>query len=189
MQRYLIVGLGNPGEQYQGTRHNLGFMVLDAQAEKLNQYFSRGPGNYHWIQAKIGGSEVFLLKPMTYMNRSGIAVADAKVRLNVPLERCLIVLDDLALPLGQLRLRAKGSDGGHHGLASVLNCLHSQNIPRLRMGIGNADDQETVRFVLSPFPGQNIRVVKHMIEQAVQAVNSYVIQGIHFTMNAVNTSL
>jgi PTH1 family peptidyl-tRNA hydrolase len=164
-------------------------MVLDAQAKKLNRHFCQGPGAYQWMHATIEDIHVVFLKPLTYMNRSGIAVSDAITRLQISMNRCLVVLDDLALPLGQLRLRARGSDGGHRGLASVLNYCHSQNIPRLRMGIGGAEDQETIHYVLSPFSRKNKPIVKKMVERAVQAIFDFVIQGIHPAMNAVNTSI
>jgi len=188
MSRFLIVGLGNPGKRYQNTRHNLGFMVLDVQAKKMNRCFSEGPGAYHWMRSEINDSEVVFIKPMTYMNRSGVAVADVRLRLNVSTDKCLVLLDDLALPLGQLRLRAKGSDGGHKGLGSVMNYLHSQYIPRLRMGIGHNDEKQTIRYVLSPFFRQNEWIVKQMVEQAVQTIDNFVVFGIHQTMNIVNAS-
>lgn len=187
MPRYLIVGLGNPGRQYQDTRHNLGFMALDEQARRLNQKFNQGPGVYEWMHSVIDGSEVVFLKPMTYMNRSGIAVADARLRLEASLDRCLVILDDLALPLGRLRLRSGGSDGGHNGLASVIRYLHSRQIPRLRMGIGNPDSGNTIDYVLSPFYGGNRPLVRQMVGQAAEAVSSFITQGIHPAMNVVNT--
>ncbi|MFC1570034.1 aminoacyl-tRNA hydrolase [bacterium] len=189
MSTFLIAGLGNPGMQYEYTKHNLGFLVLDAQAKMKNQRFCKGPGTYHWLHMSIEDKEVVLLKPMTFMNRSGIAIADAQNRLKIPMDQCLIIHDDLALPLGQLRLRARGSDGGHNGLASILNYLHSKEVPRLRMGIGNKDNENTIRYVLSPFSKQNQPIVKQMVIQAVQAIYSFVINGIHPAMNAINTSI
>jgi len=163
--------------------------VADACAEKLNQQFSQGPGDYHWVHLKVDKSRIVLLKPLTYMNRSGIAVADARSRLNIPLSRCLIILDDLALPLGKLRLRAGGSDGGHHGLESVLNYLHSRQVPRLRLGIGSDQQGNAVQYVLSEFPANQRIIVEEMIDRAVQTILSFIENGIHTTMNAVNTSI
>ena len=186
MSQYLIAGLGNPGKQYQDSRHNLGFMVVDEWATRLGSPWECGPGPYDWIRLKFNQLNVVLIKPSTFMNRSGVAVADARLRFEIPFNQCLIVLDDLALPLGQLRLRARGSDGGHRGLASIIRYLHSREIPRLRMGIGNSQYDDTVSYVLSPFKKENIETVQIMTDMAVQAIEKFIMTGIQETMNAVN---
>lgn len=186
MSRYLIAGLGNPGQRYQDTKHNLGFMVVDAWAKKQGSSWKCSPGPYDWIRLKFNHQDVVLVKPNTFMNRSGIAVADARLRLEIPLNQCLIVLDDLALPMGQLRLRARGSDGGHLGLASIIRYLHSYEIPRLRMGIGNSKRYDTVSYVLSTFKKENIETVRIMTDRAILAIEKFIMTGIQETMNAVN---
>ena len=184
----LVAGLGNPGEKYRYTKHNLGFMVADSLAVQKGGHWKRGPGPYEWVQLRLNHHEIVMIQPNTYMNRSGIAVADARLRLKIPCSRCLIILDDLALPLGRLRLRAGGSDGGHHGLASVIQYLHSQDVPRLRMGIGNSRGFDPVRYVLSPFEKEHLETVRIMTDRAVLAVEKFVLFGIHETMNTVNQS-
>lgn len=188
MMTYLIAGLGNAGMRYRHTKHNLGFMVVDAFVRRKNACFTKGPGAYKWARITDDDSEIVLIKPMTYMNRSGIAVADARQRLHIPLQQCLVVVDDLALPLGQLRLRARGSDGGHRGLVSIIRYLHSQDLPRLRMGIEEGTHSDTIRYVLTPFRKKQTPVVNQMIEKAVEAIDYFVLHGIHMTMNAFNTT-
>jgi PTH1 family peptidyl-tRNA hydrolase len=188
MLTYLIAGLGNPGNQYRTTRHNIGFLVLDGLKERLEIRFRKGPGNYEWVSSHFGVSEMVLLKPMTFMNRSGIAIADAQRRLKIPVEQILVILDDLALPLGRLRLRQAGSHGGHKGLASICRYLHSEAVPRLRIGIGKNPEEDAVRFVLSPFSDASLPAVEQMIEKAGQAACDFVSHGIQYTMNAVNSS-
>jgi PTH1 family peptidyl-tRNA hydrolase len=183
---YLIAGLGNPGQEYRLTRHNVGFMVVDSLVLQKNRKWTMGPGPYEWIQIRLNHHDVMMIKPNTYMNRSGIAIADARLRLKIPFSQCLIVIDDLALPLGRLRIRAGGSDGGHRGLASVIRYLHSQEIPRLRLGIGNSRQQDTVSYVLSPFEKNNSEAVQFMIGRAVLAIEQFVLSGVHETMNTVN---
>ena len=186
MLPHLVAGLGNPGDKYRYTRHNLGFMVVDSLAAQKRRHWKKGPGPYEWIQLRLNHHEIVMIKPSTYMNRSGIAVADARLRLKIPSSQCLIIIDDLALPFGRLRLRARGSDGGHHGLASVIQYLHSQDVPRLRMGIGTSRRFDTVRYVLSPFEKEHLETVRIMIDRAVLAVEKFVLSGVHETMNAVN---
>jgi PTH1 family peptidyl-tRNA hydrolase len=186
MPCYLVAGLGNPGQEYRFTRHNLGFMVVDFWALKKNRQWTRGPGPYEWIQIRLNHHNVVMIKPNTYMNRSGIAVTDARLRLKIPLSQCLIVIDDLALPFGRMRIRARGSDGGHRGLASVMQYLHSQDLPRLRLGIGNSRVGDTVSYVLSPFERDKSEAVQLMIERAVSAIEQFVLCGVHETMNTLN---
>ncbi|MBN1780420.1 aminoacyl-tRNA hydrolase [bacterium] len=183
----MIVGLGNPGSRYQRTKHNLGFMVLDFLADQAKASFKKGPGAYDWLRMGIGDAEAVCIKPMTFMNRSGRAVADAKQRLSIPDYRTLIILDDLALPLGKLRLRAAGSPGGHNGLSSVCRYVHSEAIPRLRLGIGISSKINTVEYVLTPFPQDSLKIIERMIAGAGQAVQDFVNVGIQQTMNIVNS--
>ena len=150
MDKYLIVGLGNPGEQYAGTRHNTGFMVLDAFAKASNIVFE--DRRYGYIaETSLKGRKVFLLKPTTYMNLSGNAVRYWMNKENIALEHLLVIVDDLSLPLGALRLKGKGSNGGHNGLGNIQNVIGTQQYARLRIGIGKPQHGDLALFVTTPF--------------------------------------
>jgi len=132
-----IIGLGNPEKRYEGTRHNLGFEVLDCLAERLRTPFKEGKGEYLLASGEVGDVSVGLVKPLTFMNESGVAVADVAERFEVPLDQLIVVCDDFQLPLGHLRVRQKGSDGGHNGLYSIIYHLQSDLFPRIRCGIAS----------------------------------------------------
>ncbi len=183
---YLVVGLGNPGNRYRNTRHNLGFMVLDRLAKRYHKRFYRGPGPYFLSGIRIETEHVFLAKPVTYMNESGIAVKDLITRKRVDFDKLLVICDDVNLPVGKIRLRRKGSDGGQRGLISIINTLHSQAFPRLRMGIGHRPETDRVAFVLSPFSASELPVVQEMIERSVTLVEDLVLHGIETAMNTFN---
>lgn len=183
----LIVGLGNPGDEYRETRHNLGFRVLNNLVRGWNKRFKKGRGPYHIVKASVGSQDLLLAKPTTYMNRSGVAVADLAQRYNVAHSDILVLCDDLNLPLGKLRLRTRGSDGGHKGLASIISHLGTDEFPRLRMGIGSNPDVDAVEYVLSPFPFSERQTVRMMVERCRQAVVDFVEKGIAWTMNFYNS--
>lgn len=162
-----IVGLGNPGSEYHGTRHNIGFAVVDALAKSLNINFHAGSGDY------LAGSEknnFLLIKPLTYMNNSGTAVREIMENFSITINDVLVIVDDFHIPLGELRLRTKGTSGGHNGLASIIRHLASDEFPRLRCGIGSAhkpeEKYETANFVLSVFEQGEKNIVAEMIGQA-----------------------
>jgi PTH1 family peptidyl-tRNA hydrolase len=189
----LIVGLGNPGREYAYTRHNVGFLVLDTLAAHQNIQFQPSTGEY-WSASFLSGEEhVTLLKPTTFMNNSGVAVQQFVDRQNIPIERIFVVCDDFQLPLGTLRLRASGSDGGHNGLASVIYHLQSDLFGRLRCGIGSAempaDKSDKADFVLSQFTKQEFTLVSAMIQRAADASMSMVTDGITAAMNRFNTRI
>lgn len=186
----LIVGLGNPGPRYAETRHNAGFMVVDEVARRARSSWRTGLGPYRIADAVIGGSPVLLAKPATFMNRSGDAVAGLLSRCGVDTSSWLLVLDDLALPLGSLRLRPKGSDGGHNGLASVIAALGTAEFPRLRCGIRPAVPPaggDLPGFVLSPFGTEEQEEVAGMITRAAEACRLVVQSELAAAMVAVNT--
>lgn len=181
---YLIVGLGNPGEKYRETRHNLGFWVLDIlygggweEAEL-----------YRYAEWMLEGVPVVLIEPLTYMNRSGLAVGEAVERWEVRLGRLLVILDDVNLPLGRLRLRLKGSDGGHKGLASVIEALGSEEFPRLRLGIGRPADGDLITYVLSPFE-EELGAVREMVGRAAEVVRRFVRDGPEAAMGWANVQV
>ncbi len=183
----LIVGIGNPGPEYAPTRHNVGFRVVDALAKRWN--IQRDEARFHGIfaVATVNEQRIGLLKPLTYVNLSGQSVRAAVQQLNLTPEQVLIVLDDVSLPLGKLRLRAKGSSGGHKGLQSVLDALQTENVPRLRVGIGPLPEgMDLVTFVLSPFLPEEEPVIAKAVEQAADAATVWAIEGIEAAMQRFN---
>ncbi len=185
-----IIGLGNPGSLYDGTRHNVGFDVADKLAQELKIGFKPGKGEYLFAKCSFKNHEIIIAKPLTYMNESGVAVADIQERFDVPLEQLLVVCDDFQLPLGQLRLRSGGSDGGHNGLYSIIYQLQSDEFPRLRCGIGSTslpkDKSLKADFVLEQFAPDEVKVVREMIERSKDACFSFVANGLAQTMNIFN---
>jgi peptidyl-tRNA hydrolase, PTH1 family len=187
MEKYLFIGLGNPGTEYAHTRHNIGFDAVDLWAQQLNTSFQTARlGDI--AQAKIKGKAVVLLKPNTFMNLSGKAMQYWMTTEKVPLERTLVITDDLALPLGKLRLKMKGSDGGHNGLAHIISTLKTQDFPRLRFGIGNQFQKgKQVDFVLGTWEEEEKALVKFTLERLTQGLQQFMFQGPEKTMNLVNT--
>ena len=184
--KYLIVGLGNIGEEYRNTRHNIGFMVLDAFAKASNVIFRNGRyGDTATLSLK--GRQLILLKPSTYMNLSGNAVRYWMQQENVPLENVLIIVDDLALPFGSLRLKGKGSDAGHNGLKNIQQLLGTQEYSRLRFGIGsNFPRGGQINYVLGKFPPEELQEMPEKIKRAVEIIKSFCLAGVQNTMNQYN---
>ncbi|MCD7961996.1 MAG: aminoacyl-tRNA hydrolase [Rikenellaceae bacterium] len=184
--KYLIVGLGNIGAEYVNTRHNIGFMVLDAFAEASNAVFTTA--RYGLItEAKYKGRTFLLLKPSTYMNLSGKAVNYWMNVEKIPVENVLVIVDDLALPLGAIRIRKKGSDGGHNGLKSISEVLGRSDYPRLRFGIGDDFPKGfQVDHVLGEWTKEETKELPERIDFAIEAIKSFGTAGIDFTMNNFN---
>ncbi len=186
---YAIIGLGNPGSEYVGTRHNLGFRVIDALCKKFNLR-TAGEGDYLIGKTSYRGKHVYLVKPLTYMNNSGTAAEDIVRRYGISLQQMLVVCDDFQLPLGTLRLRPKGSDGGHNGLFSIIDQLGSKDFARLRCGIATEKmpkkKSEMAQFVLSTFDSDEEPIVKEMTGRARDAALSFITGGIDTTMNKFN---
>ncbi len=184
--KYLIVGLGNIGDEYRETRHNIGFRVLDALAKASNIVFSdKRYGATATLSLK--GRQLLLLKPSTYMNLSGNAVRYWMQQEKIPLENVLIVVDDLALPFGSLRLKARGSDAGHNGLKHIAATLGTQDYARLRFGIGNDFLRgRQIDYVLGTFTDEELQVMDERIELAGEIVKSFCLAGIDRTMNQYN---
>lgn len=183
----IVVGLGNPGPRYRWTRHNVGFMVLDSLAARLDTGFDREKYGGLIAVTTRGGEKVMLLKPLTFMNHSGDAVARA-VRNNIEsLDDLLIVVDDVHLPLGTLRLRANGSSGGHNGLKSIMERLGTEAFPRLRLGVGEtAPGGGLTDHVLGRFTADEKPAVEKMISDGAGAVFCFLDRGIGQAMNEVN---
>jgi len=167
---FAVIGLGNPGSEYDGTRHNVGFAVIDAIAESLGITLRSGNGEYVVASKVLESQELLLMQPRMYMNNSGYAVGEFVEHYNLSRHQLLVVVDDFHLPLGVLRLRLKGSDGGHNGLYSIAYHLQADDYPRLRCGIkGNtipAQKKELATYVLSPFDLDEHATVNKMIEHA-----------------------
>jgi PTH1 family peptidyl-tRNA hydrolase len=178
----LVAGLGNPGREYQRTRHNVGFMVLDrlaADAQLPWQFSSKW--NAGWAK-----TDVILVKPATFMNRSGEAIAPIANFYKIAAQEVLIVLDDFALPLGRLRLRAQGSSGGHNGLESVLDHFGTDSVPRLRVGIGSAPVEGATDYVLGRFFEEEQPLLDATIRRAADAVKWAIDKGLIAAMNLFN---
>jgi len=184
--KYLIAGLGNIGLEYSNTRHNIGFMVLDALASASNAVFtSQRYGATAEIKHK--GRTFILLKPSTYMNLSGRAVSYWLKKEKIPVENMLVVTDDVALPLGALRIRKKGSDGGHNGLKSIIEVIATQDFNRLRFGIGNDFPKGyQVDFVLGEWSSEEKKVLPERIDMAGSIILSFGTIGVDRTMNQFN---
>ena len=185
MDKYLIVGLGNPGDEYAQTRHNTGFMVLDAFAKASNTVFS--DRRYGYVaEASLRGRKVFLLKPTTYMNLSGNAVRYWLNQEHIDQSRLLVVSDDVALPLGAFRLKGNGSNGGHNGLGHIQQLI-GQQYARLRMGIGSDYPLGgQIDWVLGRYSEEELRQLQPAIDTAVKMIESFVLAGINITMNQFN---
>ena len=186
MEKYLIVGLGNVGSEYDLTRHNTGFMVLDAFAKASNIVFD--DRRYGFVaETSIKGRKVTLLKPSTFMNLSGNAVRYWMNKENIPLEHLLVIVDDLALPLGSLRLKPSGSNAGHNGLGHIQSVLGTDKYCRLRVGIGNDFPRGMqVQWVLGRYDDDDLKTLEPKIETACEIIRSFVLTGVDFTMNAFN---
>ncbi len=185
MDKYLICGLGNPGDEYTGTRHNTGFMVLDAFAKASNIVFE--DKRYGYVaETNLKGQKIFLLKPTTFMNLSGNAVRYWLTKENIDQKRLLVVSDDIALPLGAFRLKSSGSNGGHNGLGHIQQLI-GQNYARLRMGIGNKYPKGAqINWVLGRYSEENMKTLQPSIETAVEIIKSFVLAGVDVTMNQFN---
>ncbi|RNC79282.1 MAG: aminoacyl-tRNA hydrolase [Balneola sp.] len=184
---FIIVGLGNIGQEYDGTRHNIGFDVIDLLAKTLSVDFKSGSGPYVVAEGRHKGRKIALIKPTNYMNRSGTAVKKALANFKTAKENCLVIYDDLNLPVGTTRMKAKGSDGGHNGVADINEKLGSNDYPRLRIGIGNDFRRgRQIDFVLSPFEESEMEEVKISIQKAHDAALAFVGIGVERAMNFFN---
>ena len=185
MEKYLIVGLGNPGREYEATRHNTGFMILDAFAKASNIVFE--DKRYGFVSsAMVKGRKLVLLKPSTFMNLSGNAVRYWLDKENIPQEHLLVVVDDLALPLGTLRLKGNGSNGGHNGLGHIQQLIGPQ-YARLRVGIGNDFPRGgQVDWVLGEYDDEELKALQPAIERSIEIIKSFALAGITVTMNQFN---
>lgn len=186
MKRYLIACLGNIGSEYVNTRHNIGFMLGDYMADEAGiQFSSCRYGDM--AKLKVKNCELMLLKPSTFMNLSGVAIRYWMNKEKLPLENLLVVVDDLALPFGTLRMRKKGSDAGHNGLKNIAAELGTQNYARLRMGVGNDFAKGgQIDFVLGKFPPEEMKKMPEILKKGSEAVTTYCLAGPDFAMSRFN---
>jgi PTH1 family peptidyl-tRNA hydrolase len=184
--KYLIAGLGNIGEEYKNTRHNVGFMVLDAAAAASNISFM--DRRYGFIsEMRYKNASAILLKPSTLMNRSGNAVRYWMQKEKIPPENLLVITDDIAIPIGSMRLRARGGDGGHNGLASISEILGTNDYARLRIGIGNNFGRGgQIDYVLGEWTEEELAVINKRLSLSIEIIRSFVTAGCELTMTAFN---
>jgi len=186
----IVVGLGNPGLKYEFTRHNIGFRVVDSLAQDIEIEFKKVKSYYSLIsRGMINNHKVMLVKPQTFMNLSGRAVSKVVSYYKISLRDLLIVYDDLNLELGQIRIRKKGSAGGHKGMESIMQYLHSEEIPRLRIGIGNLSvnfNFDCVSYVLSNFNGDEEDKIKETIKLSTKAIKTVIEDGFEKAMRKYN---
>jgi PTH1 family peptidyl-tRNA hydrolase len=186
---YFIVGLGNPGRRFREDRHNIGFMVLDHLLKRLGLTFTRSQQKALVTDGKIGEHRIFFAKPQTFMNNVGKAVAPLSRYYRIPFDHILIIFDDLDLPLGTIRIRPQGGSGGHRGMKSIIQQLDTENIPRMRIGIGRPPGQmDPANYVLQSFSKDEIEIMEITLEKAVDAIHLYILDGIESAMTHFNTS-
>lgn len=199
MDKYLIVGLGNPDKEYDNTRHNIGYMVVDELVRQINDKNAKNDSTSnretefssdryaYKCETKIMGRQLIVIKPTTYMNLSGKAIRYWLDKENIPIENLFIIVDDLALPLGTMRLRYKGSDGGHNGLKNIIDILGTSAFNRMRFGIGSDFHKgEQIDFVLGKFSEEEMELLKPHITKIYDIIKSFVMVGMDKTMNLYN---
>lgn len=184
--KYLVVGLGNIGPEYESTRHNIGFMIIDHIAKGLSVSFE--DRRYGYVgKCRVKNAEMILLKPTTYMNLSGNAVRYWLQKENIPIERLIVVCDDISLPLGKIRIRPQGSDGGHNGLKHIASVIGSQQYVRLKFGVGNNFPKgNQVEYVLGKFDDDELAAISSRLEIAADAVKTFCLSGVTMAMNLYN---
>lgn len=182
----LIVGLGNPGVRYENTRHNAGFMVLDKIAKELNIQIDKEKFEGKYAKVKINGEDIILLKPETFMNNSGFSVRSCMDFFKLTNADLLVIYDDLDLPVGKIRLRQKGSAGGHNGIKSIISCTMGNEFDRIRVGIGRDPQIPVVNYVLSKFKKEEEKELEKSIDESAQAAIYFMNHSFADTMNRFN---
>ncbi len=183
----MIVGLGNPGAEYTGTRHNVGFELIDHLSEILTITLNQGNGLFFMGEGQFKGQKVVLVKPTTFMNRSGRAISSALGQTGISLQDCMVCYDDINLDVGTIRIRPSGSAGGHNGISSIISRMNSKNFPRLRIGIGNDFPRgRQSDYVLSAFTKNQRETIDSTIEVASEAILTFLRGGLDLAMNEFN---
>lgn len=187
---FLIVGLGNPGREYRQNRHNIGFMLMDRLASNLGESFSRVESRALITKTKYKDHRLILAKPQTYMNNSGQAISSLYRYYKIPVEKLLVIYDDVDLPFGKLRIRPAGGSGGHRGMKSVIESLGTEEFPRLRIGIGRPPGRrEAADHVLQDFSKEEGKYLTELLDGGIEAVLTYITDGIDQAMNQFNTMI
>ena len=186
---YLIVGLGNPGMQYEHTRHNIGFMTVDKLAEENNFNFNKNKFEAQIGEFGIGDKRILVIKPQTYMNNSGRSVEKVASFYKINPENIIVIQDDISLDVGKLRMRRKGSHGGHNGMRDIIELLGTDNIMRVKMGVGAKPhpDYDLASWVLGKFPKEQEKDLESGIDRGVKAIKEIVLRGIDSAMNKYNS--
>ena len=185
---WLLVGLGNPGDKYDNTRHNVGFAAIDQLAEELRVPVQKLKYRALTQTVELGGAKVLLMKPITYMNLSGEAVGEAARFFKIPADHVLVLSDDVSLPVGKLRIRKGGSAGGHNGLKSIIQHLGTDQFPRIKIGVGQKPhpDYDMADWVLGKFAGEDLKTITQAIQRAGKAAECYIHDGPDQAMNRFN---
>lgn len=185
---WLLVGLGNPGDKYDNTRHNVGFAAIDQLAEELRVPVQKLKYRALTQTVELGGAKVLLMKPITYMNLSGEAVGEAARFFKIPADHVLVLSDDVSLPVGKLRIRKGGSAGGHNGLKSIIQHLGADQFPRVKIGVGEKPhpDYDMADWVLGKFTGEDLKTISQAIQRAGKAAECYIHDGPDQAMNRFN---
>lgn len=183
---YLIVGLGNPGRRYARTRHNVGYRVADEFCRRNRIWMWRTRFDSKYGAGTVYGERYAVIKPKTYMNRSGYAVAAAAEKFNIVPDRIIVINDDIDLPVGRIRVRRSGSSGGQKGLESIIDELATEAFPRIRVGVGNPGGRDAAEFVLSPFQPEEEGIITGAVEDAARAVEVIIADGIDRAMAEFN---
>lgn len=186
---FIIAGLGNPGNKYDSTRHNTGFLFMDLMSEKLDVKINKIQFKALTGMADVGGKKCLLMKPQTFMNNSGEAIREAASFYKIPPEKIIVAFDDISLPCGKLRIRRNGSAGGHNGIKSIIYHLNSDNFPRIKIGVGQKPhpDYDLADWVLSPFKKEDMPLMKEAAEKAVSAAELIVNGKTDEAMNKFNS--
>ena len=189
-ENWLIVGLGNPGKEYERTRHNAGFRAIDVLADTLGCKVDKGKFQGLYGQCNYGGRKLYLLKPLTYMNLSGRSVLQLSAYFNIPPQRIIVMFDDISLPAGRLRVRAEGSAGGHNGIKSIIQEVGSQVFPRVKIGVGAKPhpEMDLADWVLSTFSAQEEKALGVSLKNAAEAALCIIDKGVPETANRYNGS-
>ena len=186
---WMVVGLGNPGLEYEKTRHNAGFMAVDKLAQKYDFEFSKHKFESACGEFKLKDMRILVIKPQTFMNNSGRAVTAAAAFYKIPLDRIIVLLDDMMLDVGTIRTRRKGSHGGHNGIKDIIELTGSEDIIRIKIGVGKKPrpDYDVVSWVLGKFPTEETENLEKAIDKSVKATNEIIVRGIDSAMNKYNS--
>jgi len=182
---HALIGLGNPGNRYEDTRHNIGYLIVDHFSAVKNIPFKAGKGDYYYKELDIHDQHILIFKPTTYMNKSGRAVRQIRDHFSISVDQLLVICDDFNLPFGALRFRTKGSDGGHNGLKSIIYQLETENFDRFRFGIGD-QFSDASDFVLESFSKKEFVKLKDLLPISTEAIHHWLDYGIERTMNKYN---